>query len=80
MILPSGNLQISKVRKTDQGSYKCISINPLTAQKRVANHVVFLNVIGEYPDYFLLWKLKFYASANSTRVMKRKKFSLYEDF
>ena len=54
MILPSGNLQISKVRKTDQGSYKCISINPLTAQKRVANHVVFLNVIGEYPDYFLL--------------------------
>ena len=48
-ILPSGNLQISKVRQVDQGAYRCISVNPITAQKKIAQHVVNLRVIGEYP-------------------------------
>ena len=47
-MLPSGNLQIAAVRQSDAGLYRCIAVNPVTGQKRLAEHQVNLRVIGKY--------------------------------
>ena len=46
-ILPSGNLQIEKVRQSDQGIYRCTAYNTETGMKRVAPNRIHLRVIGK---------------------------------
>lgn len=55
MMLPSGSLQIAKVRQSDQGAYRCVSLNPVTGNRRLAQHVVNLRVIGKSFTLFTLW-------------------------
>lgn len=46
-LLSSGDMQISDVRKSDQGKYRCVAINKLLGDKASANFTVKLVVNGK---------------------------------
>lgn len=45
-ILPSGNLQIINITTKDQGQYQCMAHNELRNRTRVANHIIYLQVLN----------------------------------
>ncbi|UYV81092.1 hypothetical protein LAZ67_19002753 [Cordylochernes scorpioides] len=45
LLLPSGNLHISKVQAADSGEYRCQGYNPYMNERKLAKHSVFLTVI-----------------------------------
>lgn len=46
LTLPSGNLQIANVTPGDDGEYRCVAVNPLTLERRLAPNVIRLKVSG----------------------------------
>jgi len=46
VILPSGSLQILRVRRRDEAVYQCVAVNPLTQQRRDSPVTVRLRIVN----------------------------------
>ena len=44
-MLPSGSLQIASVGSSDEGVYRCIAVNPVSAQRVAAHNTVTLRAV-----------------------------------